>query len=1028
MARYAGLIAGGVLLALGPFTGGATVKPGLLLLAMGAIAAITSKNPPSLDNARRAELQMATAASGVPVPVIFGEQRVTGNFMQFDKEQLRTVEIRQATPGGKGGGGGGGSSVVGYEYYLSYEYALCMGEVDGIAQVISTPGEVKLINEQPDVATTGAVATTASDFTRPALDATVVVTLASSELLDTGHKVQIVNKGNFTVTDKDVDNVRVTLRLDEKLGSQLGGFGSNTVPSGSSLTPINPTDTGATRKLVFDDTSEFTEGSAITIDGFSEWTVTAILSGTTADCEMTRLIGSGAIVVGTVVRTYVDPSVEFGTDETVELALSGAQEGGAVRVYRGTKWQTRTTSGDPYAANGMNYRPVCWALFMDYKVGTHPQAQSHHFILRRLPKCIRDDGTIFTGLKVRGSNDTTNPNYVQANPVAIIYEMLTNKTWGRGLSSSIFDEDSWALVSAFFATQNIGLGITLDQAAKLSDAIAGVRETARLVLLWDGDKLKIRTLLDTAALHNNILTVTKSEVSNVRFSRPSWRNTSNEVTAEFTDRARNYKSNSVTMKDPANLETVGVANPRRVSLVGVTETALAQRLAALILKENSYPLGALTFEANRSVSHAEPGDIIRFVWDEWSEGIITGYYQLGTIKRGGSESEKLEFQLTEDVDIAPVEAEETTITPPTVLQWNRVTGVGDDELRLVEPQQGNTLPISPIAVMEVPALLTGGTENRISIMGQKPIPGLTGIASYGAQFGGDLRFLGTMLTFCVTGTVLGAYAAGPRLDRRTGFEFSLSNPATDEGTVLEANSVVADSDHMSVLANSVRDYVVVGEEIMQVGRIYKVSTNRYRAINLLRGLFGTKVEAVPAGARIFFSRTMPDSLAVAALEQGIETRFRGYPVDTHGVANIGGDIYIAHAYPNDRLFLGLGVRPLGPEPYSYTPGDPDPLVGTYRVRPQFFDRGAAVLTFERACNTLITNIGAMRFMVEQLDGGGAVIQGKTLADHTFTSDVLDDLSKGMVTIEFTRQNTTEVVNIYTELNGEVSVVPAAFSV
>jgi len=1004
------------------------VKGGILLLAAGAISAITSPSPPSLQDARRAELQMATSASGVPVPVIFGEQRVTGNFMEYDKSQLRTVEIRQATPGGKGGGGGG-SQVVGYEYYLTYEYGICMGEVDAVAQVISTPGEVKLIDDTPVVATVAAVTTTTASFTRPAsINGTVAVTLESTSLLAVNNAVEIPNYGQFTVTAiADADATNATLRLDKRLGNQITGWGAGsvTVPSGSAILHQLPAATGATRKFNFDDVSEFTVDAMVTIEGFGEWTVLS-KTGTTANLELTRILGSGTIIAGTNVSTYQDTATAFGNSDRMTLTLAGGQEGGEVLLYSGTPWQVRQSSGDPYYAHGMHYRHLCWALFKDYKVGTHPQAQSHHFILRRLPKCYRDDGSIITGLKTRGSNTSTHANYQQANPAAIIYEILTDKVWGRGMSSALIDEASWVAASEFFAAQNIGLGITLDRADKLANVLSGIRETARVLLLWDGDKLKFRTLLDTATVHSRIITLTKSQVSEVKFTRPTWTSTFNEVRAEFANRERNYKGDAVSAQDTANFNTVGAVNQKRVSLYGVTETTLAQRLAAMLLKEASYPLGVLSFKMNRTASHLEPGDIIRFVWDEWSEGTVTGYYQVSSVRTGGSDEEAITVQATEDPDLSAIESEETSVTPPSVVNWQQVTGNGQGDLNLIQPQPGNTLPVLPLAVVEVPAILTGGKENRLAFLGQKVTPGLTGISGHAAQFDGDYKYIGTTTNFAVTGTVLVAYAAGPRIDRSIGIEFSLTDPTTDEGTILQANRVVEDSDHLSALANSEQDYLLIGEEILQVGSITTLpGTNRYLAINLIRGLFGTKIADVAEGATIFYTRTQPSTVSAEKLDAGNETRFRGYPVDNKGVVNLGSDVFIAHAAPNDELFLGIGKRPLAPEPYDMAPVG---LVCTMRVRPQFFDRAAATKGFEQAANTLVTTIEPMRFMVEQVKANGDIVQGKTLTAHTFTPDELDDPLAGMAEIEITRQADTATIRIYSELNGQVSVDGATFEV
>ena len=1032
MAKYSGLIAGGLLTALSFVPGfQGLFVPGLLMLGMGAISALTTPDAPSVRNARAAELNMATAASGVPVPVFFGEQRITGNFLRYDKGQLRTVEIRENTPGGKGGGGGGQSQVVGYEYYLSYEYGLCMGEVDGVAQVISTPGEIKLLDDHPEVAAIAAATTTNAGFTRPAVNSNVDVTVLTgvASRLTALDRVEIPNYGRFEVVSI-LSTTSVRLKLLEKLGTQRGGYGSSTVPTAQPVLHINPTATAAVRKLTMDSTAELVAGETITVNGFGEWTVDSIASPV-ATCTLTRILGTGAIAVGTSVTAERDPALMFSTDsstadkETMDVVLVGAKEGGTVRLYRGTEWQVRTVASAPYAADGMNYRPLCFGDYLDYKMGNHPQAQSHHWILRRLPKCIRDDGTVFTALKTRGSDTSTHINYWQANGAALLYEILTNKTWGRGMSSARFNEASWQSVSEFFAANNIGLGITLERADKLSNILAAIRETLRIVLLWDGDTLKIRTLLDTATQHGNIITLTKSQVRNVKFKRPTWENTFNEVNSEYANRARNYKGDSVRVQDLANVQTVGRVNPKNIALAGVADVTLAQRLAALVLKEASYPLAGLTFDMDRTASHLEHGDVVRFIWDEWSDGTVTSYWIVGTTKPGGSESETIPVTLTEDPDLSAVESEELTVTPGSTLNWNNVTGSTDEQLRLNPPVQANTLPVYPLAVLEVPAILTAGKESRVAFLGQKPIPSLTGIAAYASQYGGDYKFLGTAATFAVTGTLLADYAAGPRTDRG-GFTFSLNDYTNDKAKVLQAQSVVDDADDMDVLANSPKDFIVIGDEIMMVGSIVEQSTNVFLATNLIRALFGTRVAAVPAGATFFYSRTMPDGVLVDSLEQDEETAFRGYPVDSKGVANVGSDIFIAHASPNDRLLLGVGVRPLTPEPYSMTGGTPR----TLRVRPQFFDRGAAVWSLNKSTAAVppITNIGAMRFMVEALDGAGAVLQGKTLKAHTYTPDDIEDVSLGMVEIEYTLPGSTATVRVYSELDGQISVESAAFTV
>lgn len=89
-----------------------------------------------LNNALAQDLDIASADESNPVPVVFGLQRFAGNYMRYDKDTFSAV-AKTETPqgGGKGGGGGGDPVVVGYDYYLSFLYGLCMGPVDGIGAI-----------------------------------------------------------------------------------------------------------------------------------------------------------------------------------------------------------------------------------------------------------------------------------------------------------------------------------------------------------------------------------------------------------------------------------------------------------------------------------------------------------------------------------------------------------------------------------------------------------------------------------------------------------------------------------------------------------------------------------------------------------------------------------------------------------------------------------------------------------------------------------------------------------------------------
>lgn len=1025
MARFAGIIGGAVLIAAGALIPGAQglIVPGIALTASGVISLAFAPKTDNQQSARSADLVIATAAEGVPVPIIFGEQRVTGNFMNYSADQMRVVELRQKT-GGKGDSGES-SQVVGYEYYLPWEQGICMGEIDFVRQVISSPGESKMLDENPVITTTAQLTATTASYTQPNVGSNVTITFGSTALLIATDQIIVANAGRYTVMSI-TNGTDAVCRLEEKLASGYYAGFVGTITSGRAVTLIQPPAVATVRRLAFGDTGDFIVGKTLTIVAHGEWLIQTIHSGTQATCRLDKILAAGELPVGTNVTIPTDTRQEFGANEYLELSLANEKEGGLVRLYCGSPWQTRISSGDVYASTGMNYRHLCWALFMNFKMGSNPQPKTYQFIIGRFPRCVRDDGTTIAGVKTRGSDDSGHPAYWQANLAACVYEMAVEKLWAAGISSDVFDEDSLIAASQVYATMNFGVSFTVDTQEQLARVIDGLREQGKLLLLPSGDKIKFRCLLDTATVHSSIVTLTKNEIWDVRFSRPTWRGTRNEVRLEFTSRERDYKPDSEPVHALGNIQIQGRLRSTRIAMPAITEREQARKQALRKLKEVSYPFGQIAFKMNRSKSHVQPGDIVRIFYDEWSSGVVTGYYQITRIKPGGSKREELEVEAIEDFDLNAIEGEETTVTSPTVASWQRVTTPSEEQTRLFVPDIGNTLPIVPAAVFEVPAIITQGKENRIMVTGQKPATALNGIAAYGAQYGVEPKYLGTTTSFAVTGTLLTALPTGLIVDRSAaGFQFSLTNTADEAAILGSANKVALDADDVNTLLNQQTDYMVIGDELLQIGLVEKLGTNQFRARNFVRGVLGTRQSAHVVGQQCFYSPVLLDGIKVEDFDEDIETRFRAYPVSSKGVANIGSDLFINHAAPNDRLFLGIGKRPIAPQPYSIA------VVGldsTLKMRPQFYDRGAGIWNFEKACATLVTNIGNMKFLVEARDSGGTVLQGKTLQTHTFTPDSLTDATAGMVTIAYTMPGSTAKIRVYSELDGEVSVEYAEFTV
>jgi len=127
--------------AVGFFTFG-TGYAALFAFSLGATATSLVLGPSEQKGngaLRPDEFQMNQSAEDITVPVIFGTSRVAANFIFVDFDNFESEAIYQEAQGGKGGGGSE-KQQVGYTYTVPLSYGLCMGEIDRLRRVISSPG------------------------------------------------------------------------------------------------------------------------------------------------------------------------------------------------------------------------------------------------------------------------------------------------------------------------------------------------------------------------------------------------------------------------------------------------------------------------------------------------------------------------------------------------------------------------------------------------------------------------------------------------------------------------------------------------------------------------------------------------------------------------------------------------------------------------------------------------------------------------------------------------------------------------
>jgi hypothetical protein len=776
-----------------------------IMIAGGAFSLTFDPRSASQADNRARDIDLATAGEGFPVPVVFGEQKITGNFINYSKDTFRSEAVAGESGVGGKGGGPAAPSTIGYEYFLSFEYAICMGQVDQIAQVWSTPGEKPMMGVSPTAVSFGG-----SDYAEALLD--------------------------------EVD-------------------------------PQNPQ----------------------------------------------------------------------------------GRQGGLIRIWRGSQTQTRVNPGgtDPYFANGMNYRGICWALFIDFKLGRIPQPRTYQFIVRRLPVVKRDDGSTIAGFQVRGSGNTTHPNYIQGNPAAILYEVATNKEWGRGLSSDIINEASFIAASQYFYDRNIGLGVTLDRADKLGNFLDGIRQHVKTIMVFDGDQLVCRCLLNAQETHTNIQTLTRADCISLDVRRPFWPATFNEVRLEFLNSKKNYRPDVAPAQDTANMAITGKINTQRITLNGFTDMNTARRQAWRILREVSYPSAVASIEINRFKSQLQLGDCFRHVWTEWGDNPITSYFLVSRIDESDTENESLKITAIEDPNLSPFEGTETGDIFPTVQPWEMINDLDESEVALFLPNDNRSNEIFPITAVEMPPIYGNINQNLLYLaffVGQKSIPGLVGYSIYWAlEASESYTQLMNVNAFAYTGELLedvpARFADVDRTD--AGFQFTLTNVADESAMLGLFNTLAAPNASMETLADSPYFYCIIGEELFQIGLITKIGTNQYRAQHFLRAGGGGFQGSHTIGQKLFLYSNFPSFVDLSTLPLNQKIKFKAYPTGTGGQVIYGAPRDVVVDSGTDRINLaGHNFKQWNGIQFLYgTQPAPLDAANTYYVRdilPGSFKVAAAV--------------------------------------------------------------------------------------
>ncbi len=250
-----------------------------------------------------------------------------------------------------------------------------------------------------------------------------------------------------------------------------------------------------------------------------------------------------------------------------------------------------------------------------------------------------------------GTQKTTG---VGANGAHIIYETLTNRQWGRGLSRDKLDQGSFSLAAASLVNEGFPLCMKWLRQDELKSFVQNVQNHIGSVIYTHRQTglINLKLIrgdyefddLPVYDMSNGLLEIREASIGvvgrGVNTINVTWHD-------PFEDQPR-----SVTVKNGAAIQLAGgVINAATKTYNGCPTESLALRLGQRDLRASSTLVRKFVLIANRNLSHLHPGDV--FAIQDLERGIPKMAVRVGKVKDGTLRDGKLQIDVIQDVFSLP---------------------------------------------------------------------------------------------------------------------------------------------------------------------------------------------------------------------------------------------------------------------------------------------------------------------------------------------------------------------------------------
>lgn len=210
--------------------------------------------------------------------------------------------------------------------------------------------------------------------------------------------------------------------------------------------------------------------------------------------------------------------------------------------------------------------------------------------------------------------------FIGNNPLAVMFDVLTNAQWGLGIDESNLDIISFDDVTdnAFDEdVRNYGINRIVDKKITARSLFNELLEATDVFLYADGGIIYAGTLFTNTATSEGTIE-DEDFIEPLQIERQSWQDVPNEFEGEFIDQDANYEKKTISIKNDAAIDMAGgVIKKKKINLGMFISVAAASARLHEIMQRESRPKLTITCVVSSAWEFLRPGDKITIDSEEY---------------------------------------------------------------------------------------------------------------------------------------------------------------------------------------------------------------------------------------------------------------------------------------------------------------------------------------------------------------------------------------------------------------------------